>query len=110
MAKKDKKSKKPKSDREASLPIADGDPEEDAQRLVSEVGALIYAAKGFDPASLSSLPSDSPVPTVTRYVARSALLERDLLMEDELRTLSVAEATELAVTKVLSPHGCPEER
>ena len=97
MAKKEKK--KPGSGQERPEHADDAPALEADQRLVAEVAALVYAAKGFDPASLASLPPDSAVRTATRYVAWSMLLERRLVTVEELQWLPLVEATELAVER-----------
>jgi hypothetical protein len=71
------------------------------ERTVQEVAALVYAAYGFDPNALPTMPDDTPVRAVTKDEAQAVLAEVGLLSQHDFEVLTVAEATTVAVTRLL---------
>jgi len=71
-----------------------------AERIAHEVAALVYAAYGFAPSALAKVPQDSAVRSVSHEEARGTVLRLRLLSEDELASLSLEAATELALQRL----------
>jgi hypothetical protein len=80
----------------------------DAERQAREVAALVYAAYGFDPTALSTVPDGSPVRAATREEARAALVAVGLLSQHDFQVLPVADATAVAVARLLGTGAAPE--
>jgi hypothetical protein len=78
---------------------------ETAERLLVEIAGLVYAAYGFDPASLPSLPSDSAVRTSSPEDARATLLRLGVLTRGELSALPLEAATNLALQRLTDEGG-----
>jgi len=74
--------------------------DETAERLVQEVAALVYAAYGFAPETLDSVPIDSPVRTLSREDAHATLIELHLLTEAEFAALPLVAATHMALQRL----------